>query len=57
MQTIQLTDSQCRIAEDLFQWLYGTLFREYEQQDGEEALHTQAQLELLAHLLDNVQGK
>lgn len=57
MQTINLTDEQCRTAEDLFLWLYGTLFREYEQQDGEEALHTQAQLNLLAHLLDNLQGK
>lgn len=57
MQTINLTDEQCRTAEDLFQWLYGTLFREYEEQDGEEALHTQAQLNLLAHLLDNLQDK
>lgn len=55
MKTIQLTDSQCLIAEDLFQWLYVTLYNEYEQQDGEEALHTQAQLDLLAHLLDNIQ--
>lgn len=57
MQTIQLTDSQCRIAEDLFQWLYGTLYNEYEEQDGEDALHTEAQLNLLAHLLDNLQDK
>lgn len=57
MQTINLTDEQCRTAEDLFQWLYGTLFREYEEQDGEEALRTQAQLNLLAHLLDNLQDK
>ena len=57
MQTIQLTNSQCRIAEDLFQWLYGTLYNEYEEQTGEEALRTQAQLNLLSHLLDNVQGK
>lgn len=57
MQTINLTDEQCRTAEDLFQWLYGTLYREYEEQDGEEALHTQAQLNLIAHLLDNLQGK
>lgn len=57
MQTINLTDEQCRTAEDLFLWLYGTLFREYEQQDGEDALHTEAQLNLLAYLLDNLQGK
>lgn len=57
MQTINLTDEQCRVAEDLFLWLYGTLFREYEHQDGEDALHTQAQLNLLTYLLDNLQGK
>ncbi len=57
MQTINLTDEQCRTAEDLFLWLYGTLFREYEHQDGEDALHTQAQLNLLTYLLDNLQGK
>ena len=57
MQTIQLTESQCETAKDLFVWVYNNLYEEYEQQDGEEALHTQAQLELLAHLLDNVQGK
>ena len=57
MKAINLTDEQCRTAEDLFLWLYGTLFREYEQQDGEDALHTQAQLNLLTYLLDNLQGK
>ena len=55
MKTIQLTDSQCLIAEDLFQWLYVTLYNEYEEQTGEEALKTKAQLDLLAHLLDNIQ--
>lgn len=57
MQAIQLTESQCETAKDLFIWVYNNLCEEYEQQDGEEALHTQAQLNLLAHLLDNLQDK
>lgn len=56
MKTINLTCQQCDTARELFEWLKHNLTEELQEQTGEEYQATESQIQLLTHILSNVES-